>query len=85
MTERHIKTEDVGSVHCSDQAIRNTPLKHIRTKIRPFQIGQVAQFRRYLSAQLVIVESQPLQIGEATQSGVISHSTCKIDTGFQMG
>ncbi len=54
MTERHIKMEDVTAVHCSDQAIRNTPLKHIRTKIRPFQIGQVAQFRWYLSTQHVM-------------------------------
>ena len=32
-----------------------------------FQVGEVAQLRRYLPAQLVPVEVQPFQVGEGAQ------------------
>ena len=34
-----------------------------------FQFGEVAQFGRYLTAQLVLVERQELQVGKTGQSG----------------
>ena len=64
---RSPRLEKSKSNKSSSKLLGTHPLKSLLERPSCYQVGEAAQLRWYLPAQLVVVEFQKLQIGEAAQ------------------